>query len=91
MTSGKFKPTFIDLFAGIGGLRIGFDKMGGECVFSSEIDKFARQTYEANYDHTPEGDITIIPAESIPPAIDAAKNPRNSRLACGKNFHRFAP
>ena len=58
--------SFIDLFAGIGGLRIGFDKMGGECVFSSEIDKFARQTYEANYDHTPEGDITIIPAESIP-------------------------
>ncbi len=59
--------TFIDLFAGIGGLRIGFDKMGGECVFSSEIDKFARQTYEANFNHTPDGDITTIPAENIPP------------------------
>ena len=58
--------TFIDLFAGIGGLRIGFDKMGGKCVFSSEIDKFARQTYEANFDHTPEGDITAIEAEEIP-------------------------
>ena len=57
--------TFIDLFAGIGGLRIGFDKMGGECVFSSEIDKFARQTYEANYGHLPAGDITEI-AEEIP-------------------------
>ena len=58
--------TFIDLFAGIGGLRIGFDKMGGKCVFSSETDKFARQTYEANFGHTPEGDITAIEAEEIP-------------------------
>ena len=58
--------SFIDLFAGIGGLRLGFDKMGGECVFSSEIDKFARQTYEANFGHLPEGDITVISADSIP-------------------------
>jgi len=58
--------SFIDLFAGIGGLRIGFDKMGGECVFSSEIDKFAQQTYEANFGHIPAGDITVIPEDSIP-------------------------
>jgi DNA (cytosine-5)-methyltransferase 1 len=58
--------SYIDLFAGIGGLRIGFDKMGGKCVFSSEIDKFARQTYEENYGHLPKGDITEIPEESIP-------------------------
>ena len=58
--------SFIDLFAGIGGLRIGFDRLGGDCVFSSEIDKFARQTYEANFGHTPEGDITKISADSIP-------------------------
>jgi len=61
------KYKFIDLFAGIGGLRIGFDKLGNECVFSSEIDKFARQTYEANFGHTPEGDITKIEADEIPP------------------------
>ena len=42
----KFK--FIDLFAGIGGMRIPFEELGGECVFTSEIDKFAQQTYEAN-------------------------------------------
>ena len=58
--------TFIDLFAGIGGLRIGFDKMGGKCVFSSEIDKFARQTYEANFGYAPAGDITAIEAGEIP-------------------------
>ena len=41
---------FIDLFAGIGGLRRGFDALGGECVFTCEIDKYARKTYSANYD-----------------------------------------
>lgn len=60
----KFK--FIDLFAGIGGIRRPFDKLGGECVFSSEIDKFAIQTYEANYGETPSGDITQIKADEIP-------------------------
>lgn len=57
---------FIDLFAGIGGIRLPFDEMGGQCVFSSEIDKFARQTYMANYHDTPQGDITKIPVEKIP-------------------------
>lgn len=57
---------FIDLFAGIGGLRIGLDENGGECVFSSEIDKFAAKTYTSYYNHLPEGDITLIEASDIP-------------------------
>lgn len=57
---------FIDLFAGIGGLRIGFEKVGGKCIFSSEIDKFACDTYEKNFGERPAGDITKISAENIP-------------------------
>lgn len=57
---------FIDLFAGIGGLRIGFEKVGGKCIFSSEIDKFACDTYEKNFGERPEGDITKISAKNIP-------------------------
>ena len=60
--------TFIDLFAGIGGLRLGFEAMGGQCVFSSEWDKFAQATYAANFDDDEpiRGDITEVNAESIP-------------------------
>ncbi|HLJ36548.1 MAG TPA: DNA (cytosine-5-)-methyltransferase [Ktedonobacteraceae bacterium] len=58
--------TFIDLFAGIGGFRIAFGDYGGECVMASEWDKYAQMTYEANFGHKPEGDITKIAAESIP-------------------------
>lgn len=57
---------FIDLFAGIGGMRIGFDQQGGECVFSSEFDIHARETYALNFNETPKGDIREIEAESIP-------------------------
>jgi DNA (cytosine-5)-methyltransferase 1 len=61
---------FIDLFAGIGGLRRGFESIGGECVFTSEWDKYAAQTYLANYsnsdDHIMEGDITNVEAKDIP-------------------------
>lgn len=57
---------FIDLFAGIGGMRIGFDQLGGTCVFSSELDSHARTTYELNFGDIPEGDIREIDAESIP-------------------------
>lgn len=60
------KFTFIDLFAGIGGIRRPFQKLGGKCVFSSEIDKFAIKTYEANWEETPSGDITKISAKDIP-------------------------
>jgi DNA (cytosine-5)-methyltransferase 1 len=58
--------TFIDLFAGIGGMRIAFEKAGGECVFSSEWDKFAQQTYAANFGETPHGDITQVELEEVP-------------------------
>jgi len=58
--------TFIDLFAGIGGIRLGFEYHGGRCVFSSEWDKCAQDTYEANFGERPDGDITKIDPESIP-------------------------
>lgn len=58
--------TFIDLFAGIGGIRLGFESVGGECVFSSEFDEAACKTYEANFGEHPSGDITKIPASDIP-------------------------
>jgi len=57
---------FIDLFAGIGGMRIAFEKVGGECVFSSEWDKFAQQTYSANFGDTPHGDITQVDLTDVP-------------------------
>lgn len=60
------KFTFIDLFAGIGGIRIPFDEMGYQCVFSSEWDSKACKTYFANFGTLPFGDITKIPAERIP-------------------------
>lgn len=59
----KFK--FIDLFAGIGGIRIPFDELGGECVYTSEWDKFSQITYEANFGEKPDGDITKVKAEQI--------------------------
>ena len=58
--------TFIDLFAGIGGIRIPFDEMNYHCVFSSEWDAKACQTYFANFGTVPFGDITKIPANKIP-------------------------
>ncbi len=59
---------FIDLFAGIGGLRRGFEELGGHCVFTSEWDKYSRQTYLANFecDHEVVGDITKVPVTDIP-------------------------
>lgn len=57
---------FIDLFAGIGGIRYPFQQLGGHCVFTSEWDKFAQKTYLANYGEMPNGDITKIAAKDIP-------------------------
>ena len=57
---------FIDLFAGIGGIRLGFESVGGRCVFSSEFDEDACKTYEANFHEHPSGDITKIAASDIP-------------------------
>lgn len=58
---------FIDLFAGIGGFRLAMESVGATCVFSSEWDKFAQQTYKANFGETPAGDITKIDVTDIPP------------------------
>jgi DNA (cytosine-5)-methyltransferase 1 len=58
--------TFIDLFAGIGGIRKGFESSRTKCVFSSEWDKYAQKTYQANYGDLPYGDITQINAKDIP-------------------------
>lgn len=58
--------TFIDLFAGIGGIRLAFQKQGGTCVFSSEWDKFAQQTYSENFHEVPAGDIRLINEKDIP-------------------------
>ena len=62
----KNEFTFIDLFAGIGGTRIGFERAGCRCVFSSEWDKFSQITYQTNFGEIPHGDITKIPSEEIP-------------------------
>jgi DNA (cytosine-5)-methyltransferase 1 len=58
--------TFIDLFAGIGGMRLAFENAGGKCVFSSEWDESACKTYEANFGEKPHGD--MIPADTLGPA-----------------------
>lgn len=63
-TDHKF--TFVDLFAGIGGIRLPFEAMGGKCVFSSESDRFARRTYVANFQELPHGDIRGIESSMIP-------------------------
>lgn len=60
------KFTFIDLFAGIGGMRLAFQNLGGKCVFSSEWDKYAQITYEKNFGEVPFGDITKINERDIP-------------------------
>lgn len=67
-----FKPTvdhkftFIDLFAGIGGMRLAFQDLEGKCVFTSEWDTYAKKTYEANFGKVPFGDITKIHESEIP-------------------------
>ena len=60
------KFTFIDLFAGIGGMRLAFEEAGGECVYSNEWNKFSQQTYMANFGDMPDGDITQVNADDIP-------------------------
>lgn len=58
--------TFIDLFAGIGGMRLAFESAGGRCVYSNEWNKYSQQTYYANFGVQPDGDITKVVAEDIP-------------------------
>jgi len=62
----KHRFTFIDLFAGIGGMRLAFQSLGGRCVFSSEIDPYAKHTYEVNFGEVPFGDITQIDEDEVP-------------------------
>lgn len=64
MENAKF--SFIDLFAGIGGFRLALTRWGGQCIFASEWDKYAQLTYESNFGHKPEGDITKIHEACIP-------------------------
>ena len=60
------KFAFIDLFAGIGGMRIAFERQGGDCVYSNEWNKYCQQTYFANFGEQPDGDITKVDARIIP-------------------------
>lgn len=64
--AGKLPFTFIDLFAGIGGLRIGLERVGGHCLYTSEWDAHSQKTYRAWFGETPHGDITKIPPAEIP-------------------------
>ena len=58
--------TFIDLFAGIGGMRLAYESVGGHCVYSNEWNKYSQQTYYANFGEQPEGDITKVNENDIP-------------------------
>jgi DNA (cytosine-5)-methyltransferase 1 len=66
--NGEREFTFIDLFAGIGGMRKAFESVGGKCVYTSEWNKYCRQTYAANFeiDHEIDGDITQVNENDIP-------------------------
>ena len=57
---------FIDLFCGIGGFRLAFERAGGQCVFSSDWNKYSRQTYAANFAEEPQGDIHAVAVAEIP-------------------------
>ena len=62
---GKIR-TFIDLFAGVGGMRLAYEATGSRCVYSNEWNKFSRLTYEANFGEVPDDDITKVDASDIP-------------------------
>lgn len=83
MTDRKLK--FIDLFAGIGGFRLGFERAGCECVFSSEIDEHACEMYELNFGDNPKCDITKLDPKTIPDFdILCAGFPCQAFSICGK-------
>lgn len=65
-TVGDAKFTFIDLFAGIGGMRLAYEAAGGKCVYSNEWNKYCQQTYFSNFGEQPDGDITKVEASDIP-------------------------
>ena len=80
------KFTFIDLFAGIGGFRLAFQRLGGQCVFSSEWDTHAQKTYFANFGEIPFGDITEIANEKR----RSIEIPRHDILAGGFPCQAFS-
>ena len=77
------KFTFIDLFAGIGGFRIAMQSLGGKCLFSSEWDDKAQQTYAANFGEIPFGDITTEETKShIPKEYFMCRIPMSGIFYC---------
>ncbi|CAG1772210.1 partial DNA (cytosine-5)-methyltransferase 1, partial [uncultured bacterium] len=79
------KPTFIDLFSGIGGFRLGFEQAGFECLLSSEINNYCREVYKTNFGDFPLGDITQIPLDIIPKHdVLSAGFPCQPFSICGK-------
>ena len=64
--SRKLQFTYIELFAGMGGFRVALDRLGGRCVFASEVDRFCIETYRQNFGDVPAGDITRITTDQIP-------------------------
>ena len=65
-TARRSQLRFIDLFCGIGGFRLAFEKAGAQCVFSSDWDKYSQQTYAANFGERPHGDLTQVPTSGVP-------------------------
>lgn len=82
--------TFIDLFAGIGGFRLALQSLGGNCVFSSEIDKYSKQTYEANYGEIPFGDIKYFTNDNISDEQLGKLIPDHDILAAGFPCQAFS-
>ena len=79
------KVRFIDLFAGIGGFRLGFEKVGCKCVFGAEIDDHACKIYELNFGDNPKCDITKLDPKNIPDfEILCAGFPCQAFSICGK-------
>jgi DNA (cytosine-5)-methyltransferase 1 len=74
---------FIDLFAGIGGFHLALQSLGGECVFASEIDEKARETYKLNHGMIPNGDIRAITAADRPDSVVKSQIPDHDVLAAG--------
>jgi len=74
---------FIDLFAGIGGFHLALESLGGECVFASEIDEKARETYKQNHGMNPNGDIRAITAPDRPDNVIQSQIPDHDILAAG--------
>lgn len=84
-SDAKQQPTFIDLFSGIGGIRLGLEQAGLRCVFSSEIDAAARRTHAANFSEEPAGDVRLVDAAAVPDhALLAAGFPCQSFSISGR-------